>query len=166
MAVFFSLANGIGRLAWGALSDRMGRKLSIMVMAGSQGLLMFLFIPMAGSQYPLYLASALIGFNFGGNFSLFPATTADRFGNTAVGANYPWVFLAYGFGGIVFPILGGWLGDLGNFALAFSICGVACIVGAIAAFLVFPPRHDEAEETFTVDRFLHNAHLFEEDALV
>lgn len=163
MAVFFSLANGIGRLAWGALSDKLGRKLSIIVMAATQGVLMFAFIPMAGSEYLLYLASALIGFNFGGNFALFPAITADRYGNQAVGANYPWVFLAYGFGGIVFPILGGWLGDIGNFPLAFSICGIACLVGAVATFLVFPPHHDEAMHRFTIHRFLHNAHLFEEE---
>lgn len=163
MAVFFSLANGIGRLAWGALSDKLGRKLSIIVMAASQGILMFAFIPMAGGEYTLYLAAALIGFNFGGNFALFPAITADRFGNTAVGANYPWVFLAYGFGGIVFPILGGWLGDSGNFPLAFAICGAAGLVGAVAAFLVFPPRHDEAMRRFTFQRFLHNAHLFEDE---
>ncbi len=162
MAVFFSLANGIGRIVWGSLSDKLGRKLSIIVMAASQGILMFAFIPMAGSEYTLYAASALIGFNFGGNFALFPAITADRFGNSSVGANYPWVFLAYGFGGIVFPILGGWLGDLGNFPLAFSICGVACVVGAVAAFLVYPPHHDEAMHRFTVRRFFHNAHLFEE----
>jgi OFA family oxalate/formate antiporter-like MFS transporter len=163
MAVFFSLANGIGRLAWGTLSDRLGRKLSIIVMAATQGLLMFAFIPMAGSQYTLYLASALIGFNFGGNFALFPAITADRFGNSVVGANYPWVFLAYGWGGIVFPILGGWLGDGGNFPLAFSICGVALVAGAVATFLVFPPHHDEAMHRFTVKRFMHNAHVFEKE---
>jgi MFS transporter, OFA family, oxalate/formate antiporter len=164
MAVFFSLANGIGRLAWGALSDRLGRKLSIIVMTASQGVLMFAFIPMARSEYLLYLAAALIGFNFGGNFALFPAITADRFGNTAVGTNYPWVFLAYGFGGIFFPILGGWLGDAGSFPLAFAICGSAAIIGAIAAFLVFPPHHDEAEHRFTVKRFLHNAHILEEES--
>jgi OFA family oxalate/formate antiporter-like MFS transporter len=163
MAVFFSLANGIGRLAWGALSDRMGRKLSIIVMAASQGLLMFAFIPMAGNEYTLYIAAALIGFNFGGNFALFPAITADRFGNTAVGANYPWVFLAYGFGGIAFPILGGWLGDFGNFPLAFAICGLALVLGAVAAFLVFPPHHDETLHRFTLKRFTHNAHLFEKE---
>jgi OFA family oxalate/formate antiporter-like MFS transporter len=145
------------------MSDRLGRKLSIIVMAAAQGVLMFAFVAMAGNEYLLYLAAALIGFNFGGNFALFPAITADEFGNTAVGANYPWVFLAYGFGGIVFPILGGLLGDLGNFPLAFAICGVACLVGAVAAFLVFPPHHDEAMHRFTIKRFVHNAHLFEDE---
>jgi MFS transporter, OFA family, oxalate/formate antiporter len=162
MAVFFSLANGIGRLAWGALSDRLGRKRSVVTMAASQAAFLFAFTFMAGNEYLLYLGAALIGFNFGGNFALFPALTADEFGNGAVGRNYPWVFLSYGAGGIVFPILGGWLGDLGNFPLAFTICAVACLIGAVASFLVYPPHHDEATQSFSVHGFLHNAHLFEE----
>lgn len=160
MAVFFSLANGIGRLAWGALSDRLGRKNSVVIMAASQGALLFAFIPMAGSEWALYAGSALIGFNFGGNFALFPALTADEFGDEAVGRNYPWVFLAYGVGGIVFPILGGWLGDSGDFPMAFTICAVACLVGAVATSLVFHPSRREAMEPFSVKGFVHNAHLF------
>jgi OFA family oxalate/formate antiporter-like MFS transporter len=159
MAVFFSLANGIGRIVWGTLSDLLGRKRSVVTMVATQGLFLAAFIPMASNEYTLYLAAALIGFNFGGNFALFPAITADEFGNASVGLNYPWVFIAYGAGGIVFPILGGRLGDLGNFPLAFAICAGACVVGAIAAAIVYPPRHDEAMETFTAKRFVHNAHL-------
>jgi OFA family oxalate/formate antiporter-like MFS transporter len=107
MALFFSIANGAGRLVWGTVSDRLGRKNSVIAMTASQGVLLFAFIPMAGNEYLLYLAATLIGFNFGGNFALFPALTADEFGDSTVGQNYPWVFLAYGAGGIVFPILGG-----------------------------------------------------------
>lgn len=163
MAVFFALANGIGRLAWGAISDRLGRKNSVVVMAASQGLLLFAFIPMAGSEWLLYLGATLIGFNFGGNFALFPALTADQFGNKAVGRNYPWVFLAYGAGGIVFPILGGWLGDLGNFPLAFVICAVACLVGAAATAVVFPPSKEEAARPLSVHGFVSNAHFFDHE---
>ncbi len=163
MAVFFSLANGIGRLAWGALSDKLGRKNSVVTMAASQGILLLLFIPMAGNEWLLYLGAALVGFNFGGNFALFPALTADEFGNEAVGKNYPWVFLAYGAGGIVFPILGGWLGDTGNFAMAFTISAVTCLVGAAATAIVFPPSRQEASRPFSVHGFLHNAHFFDHD---
>ena len=159
MAVFFSLANGIGRVVWGILGDRLGRKRSVVIMAASQGVLLLLFTSMAGNEYSLYLLATLIGFNFGGNFALFPALTADEFGNGAVGNNYPWVFLSYGAGGIIFPILGGWLGDAGNFPLAFTITGILCIVGAVASYFVFPPHHDEAERPFSVHGFLHNAHF-------
>lgn len=144
MAVFFSLANGIGRVAWGTISDKLGRKHSVVLMAASQGFLLLLFTMAAGNVWSLYLMASLIGFNFGGNFALFPALTADEFGIRAVGKNYPWIFLAYGVGGIVFPILGGLLGDMGNFPLAFSVTGVLCLIGAGAAWLVYPPHLDEA----------------------
>lgn len=163
MAVFFSIANGIGRIVWGILSDRLGRKRSVVTMAASQGVILLLFTSMAGNEYLLYLGAAMIGFNFGGNFALFPALTADEFGNKSVGQNYPWVFLSYGVGGIVFPILGGILGDMGNFPLAFSICGVACLLGAAASALIFPPHHDEATQPFSVHGFLHQAHVFDHD---
>ena len=163
MAVFFSLANGVGRLAWGILGDKLGRKRSVITMAASQGVFLLLFTSMAGNEYTLYLFATLIGFNFGGNFALFPALTADEFGTGAVGTNYPWVFLSYGAGGIIFPILGGWLGDAENFPLAFTITGVLCLLGAVAAYLVFPPRHDEATQPFSVHGFFHNLHLFEKE---
>lgn len=161
MAVFFSISNGIGRLVWGTLSDRLGRRRSVVTMAATHGLFLLAFTTMAGNEYSLYLLAALIGFNFGGNFALFPALTADEFGNDVVGDNYPWVFLSYGVGGIIFPILGGWFGDAGNFPLAFAIAGVMCLVGALATFLVFAPHRDEATRPFSVHGFLHNAHLFE-----
>ncbi len=140
MAVFFSLANGIGRIAWGAISDIIGRRCSIVTMLASQGAIVLLFPMMAGSEVLLYLGATIIGFNFGGNFALFPSITADTFGNKFVGQNYPWIFLAYGVGGTVGPIMGGKLGDMGNFPLAFTICGVAVIAAAIVAVLIKHPH--------------------------
>lgn len=138
MAVFFSLANGLGRIAWGMLSDKIGRKISVIIMAASQGVLVLAFPIMAGNEYMLYLGATLIGFNFGGNFALFPTITADVFGAKNVGQNYPLVFLSYGVGGVLFPMLGGKLGDMGNFPMAFTICGVACLVGAACTAMVRP----------------------------
>jgi OFA family oxalate/formate antiporter-like MFS transporter len=140
MAVFFSLANGFGRIAWGAISDKLGRKTSIIVMMATQGIIVILFQWMAGTPGLLYLGATLIGFNFGGNFALFPTITADTFGAKFIGQNYGWVFLAYGIGGIFGPILGGKLGDLGNFPLAFTICGILCLVAAGIISMVKPPR--------------------------
>ncbi|MBF0264275.1 MAG: OFA family MFS transporter [Gammaproteobacteria bacterium] len=163
MALFFSIANGIGRIAWGTLSDKLGRKNSVLLMAGSQGIILLAFTYMAGNEYLLYLGATLIGFNFGGNFALFPALTADEFGNRAVGQNYPYIFLSYGVGGIIFPILGGMLGDLGNFSLAFTICGIACLIGAVAIAIVFPPYKCEAHRPFSVHGFFHQLHIMDDD---
>ncbi len=86
---------------------------------------------MAGNQALLYIVAAVIGFNFGGNFSLFPTMTADLFGAKSVGVNYGWVFTAYGMGGIVGPVLAGVVRDSGlNWLVAFVVCSVACIIAA------------------------------------
>jgi len=130
MAVFFSLANGLGRIGWGTISDKIGRKMSIIIMTAVQGVMMLVFPLMAGLPGTLYLAATLVGFNFGGNFALFPTVTADTFGSRYVGQNYAWVFLAYGVGGIFGPILGGKLGDMGNFPMAFTIVGALCLLAA------------------------------------
>jgi len=140
MAVFFSLANGLGRIIWGMLSDKLGRKTSIITMTAIQGIVVILFTYMAGSEILLYVGATLIGFNFGGNFALFPTITADTFGAKNVGQNYPWIFLAYGFGGIIGPILGGKLGDIGNFPLAFTIAGIAVLIGTVLTIMVKPAK--------------------------
>ncbi len=140
MAVFFSLANGLGRILWGKLSDSLGRKNSIIIMMATQGVMVILFQWMAGTPYLLYLGATIIGFNFGGNFSLFPTITADTFGTKNIAQNYPWVFLAYGVGGIFGPMLGGKLGDIGNFPLAFTICGIGCLVAAAVVACIKPPK--------------------------
>lgn len=140
MAVFFALFNGLGRIVWGIISDKIGRKLSIILMMATQGVFVVLFQWMAGNEYTLYLFAILIGFNFGGNFALFAAITADTFGSKYVGQNYGWVFLAYAVGGIFGPVMGGRLGDMGNFPLAFTICGILCFVAVLTIYLVKPPQ--------------------------
>ncbi len=59
-----------------------------------------------------------------------------------MGRNYPYVFLAYGAGGLAGPMLGGRLGDLGNFPMAFSVCGICCLAGALAIYMVRKPCRD------------------------
>ncbi len=147
MAVFFALSNGLGRILWGMISDNIGRKRSIIIMMATQGVFVILFQWMAGNIYTLYLFAVFIGFNFGGNFALFPTITADTFGTKYVGQNYGWVFLAYAAGGIVGPVMGGKLGDLNNFPLAFTICGILCFIAVITIGMVVPARQSMGKET-------------------
>lgn len=141
MAVFYSLANGIGRIVWGTISDTIGRKLALTVMCVLQGVIMLLFTWMGGVPALLYLGATIIGFNFGGNFSLFPTATADLFGTQNVGLNYGWVFTAYGVGGIFGPIMAGIFRDtLENWSAAFIISGIACLIAAGIGQMLKPPE--------------------------
>ena len=159
MAVFFSLANGVGRIVWGMLSDKIGRRRSIALMTTIQAIMLFSFTSMAGNEYLLYFGAMLIGFNFGGNFALFPTLTADVFGNERIGQNYPLIFLSYGVGGIAGPLLGGILGDMNNFSMAFSICGFACLAGSVCIMLIKKPDHNESLRPASVHGFMHQMHF-------
>jgi len=131
---------------WGTLSDTIGRKTALILMCALQGIMMLLFFWMGGNQYLLYLAAAIIGFNFGGNFSLFPTVTADLFGAENVGRNYGWVFTAYGVGGIIGPIMAGAIRDVWqNWMAAFIISGVACLIAAAIGLSLKAPTRSTSE---------------------
>jgi len=146
MALFYALANGLGRIIWGIASDTLGRKASLTLMMAVQGVVMLAFFHMGGKPALLFLGAALIGFNFGGNFALFPAATADFFGNKNVGKNYGWMFTAYGVGGIVGPIMAGMFKDAGAekgvdaWFPAFIIAGIACLVAAVIGLMLKAPK--------------------------
>ena len=153
MGVFFAIANGLGRIIWGVISDVIGRRASLFLMLFIQAGIMASFYTLAATPEVFYIAAALIGFNFGGNFALFPAATADLFGNKNVGANYGWVFTSYGLGGIVGPILGGWFGDFAQqrgtltaWLVPFLVAAGACLLAAVLAAILKPPRV-ESEKT-------------------
>jgi MFS family permease len=106
---------------------------------------------MAGNEFLLYLGATLIGFNFGGNFALFPALTADYFGNKNLGNNYGWMFTAYGIAGILGPQLAGLFkdsakgsGDPVVWMTPFIVAGVGCLVGSIIMKMTNPPKLEES----------------------
>lgn len=147
---WYAIFNGLGRILWGMISDKIGRKNAIIIMTLFQGIIvlatyhLFIRFGFAGGYI---FAACVIGFNFGGNFALFPAITADYFGNKNLGNNYGWMFTAYGFAGILGPQLAGWFKDSASGSGApivwmtpFIIAGVACIVGAIIMKTTKPPR--------------------------
>jgi MFS family permease len=148
---WYAIFNGVGRIAWGSISDKIGRKTTITLMVGLQGITMLMtyhvFISF-GLVYGFVVAAALIGFNYGGAFALFPAITADYFGNKNVGSNYGWMFTAYGVAGLTGPLLAGYFKDAAQgssepavWMTPFMIAGVVCLLGAvIMAFTNRPTR--------------------------
>lgn len=147
----YAIFNGLGRIVWGSVSDKIGRKLSIFLMCVLQGVMMLVFFYVGGNQWGLIAGACIIGFNFGGNFALFPAATADFFGNKNLGLNYGWVFLSYGVAGILGPQIaarfvdaaktaGAAAGTVDAWKVPFLIAGVACLAGAVISAAVRPPK--------------------------
>ena len=103
--IVMAVGNAGGRIVAGMASDRFGRQRTLTAMLAFQAVLMFLAAFVAAAERanaPLCLGLAtLIGFNYGGNLSLFPAFTKDRFGLQHFGQNYGLIFTAWGIGGFV-----------------------------------------------------------------
>ena len=143
----YAILNGLGRIVWGSMSDKIGRKSALTAMCIFQGAIMLLFYSLGGTAAGLIVAACIIGFNFGGNFALFPAATADFFGNKTVGVNYGWVFTAYGIAGIAGPQIAGYFKDAAKGAetpaawlTPFVIAGVVCLLAGVIGLLLRPPR--------------------------
>lgn len=137
-AVCLPILNGSGRIVWGLWSDRIGRRRAFMAMFAAQALAMTLFFWSTEHPALFFVAASLIGFNFGGNFALFPAATADLWGARHVGANYGLVFTSYAAGGLVGPLLAGWVQDAGlAFTWAFLPAAALCLL-AVALASILP----------------------------
>jgi OFA family oxalate/formate antiporter-like MFS transporter len=135
-AVCLPIFNGAGRIVWGQVSDRIGRGKALIAMFALQTVMMAVFFFTTSNPILFYLIAALIGFNFGGNFALFPVSCADSFGAENLAVNYGFLFTAYGIGGVVGPILAGMVQDAGlGFLYAFIPAAVMCAVAAVLGFV-------------------------------
>jgi OFA family oxalate/formate antiporter-like MFS transporter len=128
-----SVFNALGRVVWGLASDRIGRTPTFIAMFVIQAVVMFVLAGL-DTKTALYVGAGLVGFNFGGNFALFPSATADLFGAKNLGANYGWVFTSYGVAGVV-GIYAGNIAKIrtGSYRNAFILAAVLCLISAVLA---------------------------------
>ncbi len=149
-----AIFNAGGRIFWGKISDIMDRPLAMMIMFLLQGM-MFMILISIRSPLGIIVASAWVGLNFGGIFSMFPSATSDYFGLKNYGANYGIIFTAYGVAGILGPIAGSVIFDqTQEYILAFVFAGILCFVAALSAVLIWSL---ERTERYRYERDVANA---------
>jgi OFA family oxalate/formate antiporter-like MFS transporter len=140
-----AIGNAAGRIVAGILSDRIGRRWTLMIVLLCQAVLMFIAIPVTGSASTpavvLVLIATLIGFNYGANLSLFPSFTKDLWGLKNFGMNYGIVFTAWGVGGFVLPRIQQMLqAKSGSYTSSFVVAALLLLVGTAMTFLIKPPQ--------------------------
>ncbi|MBN2477571.1 MAG: OFA family MFS transporter [Pirellulales bacterium] len=149
-----AVGNGAGRVVAGALSDMLGRQLTMFGFFVFQAVLVLLLsqIP-AGSTLAsvpvLALISALIGANYGSNLALFPSVTKDYYGAKNFGMNYGLVFTAWGVGGFMLSMGAGKLYDIyGKFEIAYYGAASLLVIAAVVTFVLKAPHimHESAPE--------------------
>jgi OFA family oxalate/formate antiporter-like MFS transporter len=130
---YLAIFNALGRIAWGLLSDRIGRTTAFVAMFVFQAVMMFLLAGMK-TEFTIAIGACIVGFNYGGIFALFPSATAELFGAKNLGANYGWLFTSYGIAGLVGIAAGNTAKTMtGSYQAAFVLAGCLCVVSAILA---------------------------------
>lgn len=131
-----ALFNAAGRIVLGKISDRFGRKNTLIIIYGLTASIMF-YMSTGMINYPMFLISvSLIGFCFGGFLSLFPSITADYYGTKNIGSNYGFMYQAYGLSAFAGPFIVKAL----PFTKAFSIAGIICVFAIVIAKFVQAPQ--------------------------
>jgi MFS transporter, OFA family, oxalate/formate antiporter len=137
-----SIANAIGRFGWAWLSDAIGRKWVFFIMFLLQAALFFL-LPLVSIYFLLAALSFIIVSCYGGGFGTMPAFAADYFGPANVGKIYGLMLTAWGFGGVLGPLLISYILDTsGSYTLAFYIIAGIMLISAVVAFIVRPPSEE------------------------
>lgn len=130
----------VGSIFFGSLSDRIGRKMAIIISFVLQLIAFTLFFNATGVA-SLYLGAAAFGLFYGGFATLFPALVGDLFGSTHAGAIAGFIFGVAGILGGWGPALAGYLRDVqGDYRLTFLCCAISACCGLLLFVLLPRPR--------------------------
>jgi len=140
-----ALLNGLGRLAWGSVSDKLGRTKTV-IACFVVYILAFVFVLPNSNTFMLWLVGiCAVGFAYGGYLALMPSLTADYFGTKSLGANYGYLFTAWGVAGVGGPFMIDFIKtQTGAFTNAMYITAGACVVGILLAAIAKPPKPEAA----------------------
>ncbi len=136
-----TLFNSFGRFFWGTVSDKLGRKKTIVLLLCLTAVLSLCVNIAAG--YMIYVLIACIGFAYGGFLSTFPAFTADLFGAKYNATNYGIVLIGFGIGAVISSYVAGHYKniaatDINLMFPAFIIASAAAIVAVVSILLIKP----------------------------
>lgn len=126
-----SLFNGLGRIFWSSLSDKLGRKVVFMIILGTQ-VPLFLILPSVGNVVLFAIIACYILSTYGGGFATMPAYAADTFGSKNIGNIYGKILLAWAAAGVAGPILMEKIKSAyGSFRMAIIVAAVLLVIGFI-----------------------------------
>jgi len=132
--------NAMTRILIGYAADKFGAKASLITILALQVVAMALLYPAGKDVVFLGVIAALIGWNYGGMFTLFPSTCLQYYGPTSQGSNYGLLFTSFGFAGFVGPYVGGMLKDITkSYYVPFIVGAVVVAISVVMIALVKAP---------------------------
>jgi MFS family permease len=138
-----SVINGTGRGATGWVSDRLGRKLTLILvlLISAVALVGLLYAGQAHNEVAFLFFAFLVGFGGGAFYPMFASLTPDYFGENNNASNYGLVYSSKLLGSVVGIGVGASVIDSWGYAGAYWIAAASALVSAgIAVFLRQPGR--------------------------
>jgi MFS family permease len=142
-----SIINGTGRTLTGYISDRLGRKqtLLIVLLVSAVALIGLLYTGQAKNEIGFLFFAFLVGFGGGAFYPMFASLTPDYFGENYNASNYGLVYSSKLLGSIVGIGVGASVIDAWGYAGAYWMAAASALVSAgLAAFLHQPGRRTPA----------------------
>ncbi len=139
-----------GRVLIGSISDKIGRKLAIIICALLLAVAMIWLI-YSVELWMLYLFALFFGFAIGGFACCVGALISDTFELDTIGANMGLLEIGAGIGGAIGPAMGGLIFDFSSsYSIAFSMAAAALIAAAVLTGLVrrTTDKHIAADEGY------------------
>jgi len=129
-----SMCNSLGRLFWGTMSDKIGRKKTVIILLSGSAIFSLL-VNMANGVL-IFVLIGFIGFFYGGILSTFPALTADLFGAKHMATNYGMVLVGFGAGAVISSYIAGYYKNIAKIDInlmypAFIIASICAVVGIL-----------------------------------
>ncbi|KMY44430.1 MFS transporter [Bacillus sp. FJAT-27916] len=132
----YSFSNCVGRVFWGAVSDRIGRVKCLMMIYLVISAMM-LTIALSTSVLGFVTAIVGIGLCFGGTMGIFPSIVGEKFGMKYYGVNYGVTFIGYSGAAFFGPRIAASVAAAndGMFTKAFYIALAISLVGLALTFV-------------------------------
>ncbi len=140
-ATLAGVTNGLARILWGAVSDKIGREITMFIAFAIQAVLMVLVLTIEKNPIAFVLLLPLIFLSWGEIYGLFSAITGDIFGSKNATANYGMLYTAKGLASILAGYGAAALAVYfaGSFSVPFLISAIFIAIAAVAAIMVLRP---------------------------
>ena len=150
--VVLAVGNASGRIVTGMISDRVGRQTTLLVEFVWQALVVAALYRLSRGDAgwaPILAVVFMLGFNYGTNLAVFPATCKDYFGIRNFGLNYGCLFAAFGSAGLVMPWVNGLIldrtgsSDL-SYAIIIALLAAAAVLSVVSRLVGQPGERHHA----------------------
>jgi OFA family oxalate/formate antiporter-like MFS transporter len=136
--MIISVFNAFGRIFWGGVSDKLGRKNTLRLLFI---ITIISVIAVAFTRsYTMLAMIGAVGFSFGGYLGTFPSLGAEYWGTKNAPTNYGLLLCSFSIGIFVSSYIVAVLSQTRQFVTAFIIAAIAGVIGFIILQFTKPPK--------------------------